>query len=113
MNIQDLFWLSLIIILEVTALYNVKYAATSTKSWWLSVAVVCYALIPVALFKIVQRGSGIAITNLVWNIASSLYGLGIGVILFREELTANQKIGVSLGLVSVWLMIIDSGKPPK
>jgi len=105
MDRYDSLWLLIIILLEATALYNIKYASENSKSYLL-ISIVCYALIPYCLYKIVSRGQGIAITNIVWNIASSLYGLFIGIVLFSEVLTLKQKIGIGFGLLGVWFMVL-------
>lgn len=105
----DFFWLLLVVLLEATALYNIKNAARD-KNTWLVISVVCYALIPLCLFKIVKNGTGMAITNIVWNIMSSIYGIIIGVMIFKEHMTLDQKLGAGLGLISVWLMISHADK---
>ena len=105
MDVISIFWLSLILLLEATALYSIKYASKKDENY-LIISILCYAIIPYCLYRIVTRGQGIAITNIVWNIASSLYGLFIGMLLFRESLTIRQKIGVGFGLLGIWFIVL-------
>lgn len=106
MDNSDLFWLFSIIIAESFALYYVKkYSINDTNNVFIYVSIILYAYIPFALYKITHNCSGIAVTNIVWNIASTIYGLIIGMLLFDENITFEQKIGISLGFLSIIFMI--------
>jgi drug/metabolite transporter (DMT)-like permease len=64
-----------------------------------------YCMIPFILYYILKTKEGIAMTNIIWNIASMIYGLFIGVILFNENILLKQKIGIILGFIGLILMI--------
>ena len=44
-------------------------------------------------------------TNIVWNIASTIYGIIIGVLIFEESISFEQKIGALFGFIGLLLMI--------
>jgi len=108
MNQNIIFWLILIIACESIALYAIKkYSIDNTHSIYLVGSIILYAAIPLFLYKILKNDMGIAIANILWNIASTLYGLLIGVILFNEGITFEQKIGATLGTAGVILIMWD------
>lgn len=49
---------------------------------------------------------GLANSNLSWNLISSILGLMAGVYIWKEEISDRAKLGIGLGLLSLWL--IDS-----
>lgn len=98
----------IIMILESTAFYNIKMYSINDISKHLIISSILYALIPFLLYKIIKLGNGLAITNITWNIASTLYGLFIGVILFGEYITIQQKIGTILGILGITIILWHS-----
>jgi drug/metabolite transporter (DMT)-like permease len=98
----------IIMIFESTAFYNIKMYSISNDMRHIIASSALYAMIPILLYKIVKLGNGIAITNITWNIASTLYGLFIGVILFNEHITTEQKIGAILGMLGTIIILWHS-----
>jgi len=109
MDKYDLIWLITIIAAESVALYCVKkYSIDDNLHRYILLGIILYAYIPFALYKITKNGQGIAITNIIWNIASTIYGLLIGILLFDESISWEQKIGILLGFAGVFFMILKS-----
>lgn len=109
MVIYNIFWLTLLILFEASALYFIKnYSIHDNTTWFLILSIISYAMIPYCLYRILKNGEGIAIINIIWNVASTLYGLFIGVILFSEHLTTPQKVGATLGTLGTVLMMWNS-----
>jgi drug/metabolite transporter (DMT)-like permease len=98
----------MIILVEATALYYVKEYSISDNSFSIIISIVAYSIIPLMLYKILKLGEGIAMTNIIWNIASTLYGLLIGVTLFSEHISFQQKIGAILGTVGTMVILLHT-----
>lgn len=101
-------WLFAIIVIEATALYTIKGASVNHNPVELVFSVLLYAAIPFCLYKIITEKDsplGIATVNVVWNLASTIYGLIIGVVFFAESISTNQKIGIVLGTTATLLLV--------
>lgn len=101
-------WLFIIILVEATALYYIKEYSISNNYHSFIISTIAYALIPFLLYKILKLGEGIAVTNILWNIASTLYGLLIGVTLFSEHISFQQKIGAILGTTGTMIILMHT-----
>lgn len=111
MDRHDLIWLITMIAAESVAFYCVKkYSVDNSSSFYLFFAVVLFAYIPLALYKIIDNGTSIALVNIIFNMVSMIYGLLIGVLIFNESLSFEQKIGIIIGFIAVILMIWHSKK---
>jgi multidrug transporter EmrE-like cation transporter len=90
---------------EAVALYGTQHAVTTPEmsSRMTMVAVIAYAAIPLLLMRIVKN-NGVGKVNCTWNILSMMYGMAIGTHLFGEECSVMAKVGMLLGVVSVFLM---------
>lgn len=108
--IYTIIWLFLIILTEAIGLYNIKEYSISNTSPHFLISTVAYAIIPFMLYKILKLGNGIALTNILWNIASTLYGLIIGVVLFSEYISFQQKLGAVLGTVGTIMILWHTDK---
>lgn len=98
-------WLIVMILLESFALYSVKIYSINHNMKHILISSILYALIPITLYQIIKMGHGLAITNIVWNITSILYGLFIGVILFGEYISIQQKIGAIMGIIGISIIL--------
>ena len=93
-----------IVILEFTALYSVKKYSLHGSGYLLAICILCYALIPLFLFLILKQKQNIATVNIIWNVLSSVYGVLIGVVLFKERINLIQSLGIVLGVVGLVLI---------
>ena len=96
---------TIIFLIEAVALYSIKRASVATDGCKMSMllAMLCYATLPLLLYLIAKQ-MGIALTNAVWNVASTMYGLLIGIMLFHEVVSVRQWVGLGLGVVGFGLM---------
>lgn len=85
------------ITLEALALYSLKYSTKTQHSQYLIAGMILYAGVGYCIYRIVNSGNGVGITNTIWNIASTIYGLLIGIIIFGERITNRQAFGIMLG----------------
>jgi len=105
-KIQAIILLFLLILIEAFAMYYVKkFSIESNKYWYFIGSTLLYACLPLVLYFALKNNEGLATTNIMWNIASTIYGIIIGVILFNETITYQQKIGAIIGFVGLLLMM--------
>ncbi len=91
-------------IVESVALYNVKkYSITSEKRSFMT-SLLFYTLVPFFILYLLRMSLDLGKTNLIWNVASSIYGVLIGVILFSEVIRGTQWIGVLFALMGIALI---------
>ena len=111
-NIYDVFFLLLVI--EACGLYFTKKSSITTSLdttslettslFYLSIGSLCYCTIPILLYFILKKTHKISSLNTSWNVASTLYGLIIGVLIFSEIYTQRQLYGMFLGCMGILLM---------
>lgn len=92
----------MIFILESMALYSIKKASLG-DGMFLMASIACYATIPIFLLLIVRK-IPLALTNSIWNVVSTMYGLMIGILIFGELVSVRQWIGLGLGAIGFGLM---------
>lgn len=102
-----LLWFAILILVEMSAMYSIKYSTLHDDKMWMWIGIFCYAAVGFCLYHIVEIDRSIGMTNVVWNIASTMYGLLIGVLLFSETISHSQTIGIILGILG--LMFIGYG----
>lgn len=105
MNIKLIIWFLIILCVESIALYCVRKSSDNKQYNYLILSCLLYASIPILLYLILIKTHKIAILNSVWNIASTIYGLMIGILIFSEIYTIKQYMGIVMGLFSLILMM--------
>lgn len=108
MNPQLVFWFFLIICFEAAALYSIKMYSINHDTKYLIISILGYMLIPIFLYRLLKIGEGIAMTNVIWNILSTIYGFIIGMAIFSEKVSNLQIIGSILGTMGI-IMILWEG----
>lgn len=93
-----------LILFEFIALYSIKKYKQEKDLKYTILAVIGYSLVALTLIKIVDQNDNVSLTNVTWNLLSSMYGIFIGYILFTEEITAGQFLGVAVGMISLVLI---------
>ena len=96
---------TLIVVLEVLALYAIKEYSISHRPIFIPLFITCYALIPILLVLILREKQNISTVNIIWNIITTICGLILGLILYREEITPIQFFGICLGTLGLVLML--------
>lgn len=73
----------------------------SSAAWCMAVIVVfCYALSGVAWLPALREHGQLSALSAVWSCLSIMVCVAIGTIIFKEELTARQIIGLILALLA-------------
>lgn len=104
MNPVIILWFIILLIIEASALYCVRRSSDNKQYGYLVLSCLFYACIPLLLYLILIKTHKIASLNCSWNVASSIYGLIIGMLIFSEIYTTRQCFGVGLGILSLLLM---------
>jgi spermidine export protein MdtJ len=104
-------WFLLLIISEALALYFIKlYALNENQIMYYVLSVALYGLCMWAFSQILIKDYGVAMVNIMWNIASVIYGIFIGVILFKEKISHTQIIGLIFGIVGMCMLAMQDNK---
>jgi len=78
-----------------------KLVSTNSLSlMWMGIPTLAYAANP-WIFLQSLRFEGIAIMNLVWNLASNVIITFVGLVLFKEQMTSLKWIGVALSFAAM------------
>ena len=103
-----LYWITILILFENTALYFIKKESLKHKSNYIKYACLIYGLIiPFILLKLLKY-EGIGLVNFFWNILSTISGILIGIYLFNEKINNKQIIGIIISLTGLYLILLDS-----
>ena len=105
MNKYLLFWFFLTLTAEMLMFYFVKKAKYDKEN--LVISMLLYGSIPFFLYKMLQYDDEIGILNVIWNVLSTIYGLLIGVLIFKEHVTNLQFVGAVLGIISILIILHD------
>lgn len=98
--------LTVIIIAEIITWYSLKKQHLEKDKFYLYIYFAMFLVIPVLLLLTVKYEK-IIITNMMWNIASTMLVLILGYFMFKEDITTYQYIGISLGLLSIVFLAIN------
>jgi multidrug transporter EmrE-like cation transporter len=105
---RNLFLLNIIIICEALALYFIKSYSITNSNYALMFSMILYSIIPCYLYRILRQQEDVSVINVIWNVASTFYGLLIGVLIFNEHINSYQKIGILLGTIGTCLMFMKT-----
>ncbi len=105
MNKEAINYLVLLIVVEILAWYFLKKQHVENNETYTFLFFFTFALIPWILLKLVKL-EGIAVTNMYWNIATTILVLFLGYFIFKEKLNNLQYIGIGLGFLSILLLSI-------
>lgn len=97
--------LSIIIIAEIITWYCLKKQYLEKDKFYLYMYFMVYLTIPILLL-LTAKYEKIIITNMMWNIASTILVLMLGYFIFKEHITRYQYIGICLGLISIVFLTI-------
>ena len=53
------------------------------------------------------KTNGIAVSNASWNVYSTVLGTATGYLIWNEQLNLNKFVGISFGLIGLYLMNKD------
>jgi drug/metabolite transporter (DMT)-like permease len=72
-------------------------------NWIFPLAMLVYGFQPLIFYNALKFSS-LTIMNLMWDLSSDIMVTLIGLFIFKEHLSLKQKMGVGLGLVSIFLL---------
>jgi multidrug transporter EmrE-like cation transporter len=98
--------LTVIIIAEIITWYSLKKRYLERDNFYLFVYYGMFLTIA-TLLLLTAKYESIAITNIMWNIASTILVLMLGYFIFKEHITRYQYIGICLGLLSIVFLTIN------
>lgn len=93
--------------LDVSALNLIKYSQQRDSRPALAAAFIAGGSAYLALSDSI-RETTLTTSNVNWNVISSILGVITGVIVWQEDISDRAKLGIALGLVSLFL--IDGNK---
>jgi len=96
---------TLLIVFDLVAMTSGKLYANTHNPWWLASAVFNFALVGL-FFAWVTTYKGLAITNILWAAASTIFATAAGYWYFKEAITPLQLIGV--GVILIGLVLVNS-----
>jgi multidrug transporter EmrE-like cation transporter len=98
--------LLLLIVVEIIAWYFLKRYYIDKTNIYLILYLLFFLIIPFILLKIVEK-EGIAITNSLWNVATTTLVLFLGIFIFNENINKKQLFGISLGILSIFFITLS------
>ena len=99
-----LFYMALIILFDLVALYFGKMYSLSDK--WLFVLLCSLAwAVSGVFFSLSLKYEGVAIVNIFWIAASTIASTGLGVLYFKENITSLQYVAIGVILFGIILLL--------
>jgi multidrug transporter EmrE-like cation transporter len=94
--------ISIASVLEATSLFFLQAGGLQNTV----MASIIYAGGVVPFLSKALKYEGIGIVNLLWNVFSTLFGFGIGIVLFKERVHYLQYIGAALSMLGIGFIIM-------
>jgi len=83
----------------------VKKAAVESNNLYLIIAMAIYTFVMYSFYRILRQGKNLATVNVLWNVASCLYGLAIGILIFQEKISNLEILGSLLATIGIFLIL--------
>lgn len=103
-----MFWLlplAILILFEFLADVFVKeWSLRNYPLWLAAVSLICYLLANTSWLFALRYGAGLARGAIVFSISSAILVSLVGILIYKEQLTAIQLTGAILGLISLVLI---------
>lgn len=99
--------LLLLVVFEACADIIAKYFAITNKIWIAIGALFVYALANVFWLISLKNGAELATGAVIFSIVSEVLAILIGVLIYHEQLSLTQGLGIILGLVSLVLLVAE------
>ena len=97
-------WFAVSGVLFAVGEYVSKRWANSGDARLIAVMVAAYALGSLAWAPIIRQRNELALMGMLWMLVASACTLALGVLVFKEQLSGLQWLGVVLALVAMTLM---------
>lgn len=97
--------LVILIAFEMLADIAAKEWSLDSRRWWLAGAsLLAYLLANTSWLIALRNGSGLARGAVLFSVASAILATAIGILLYHEDLSRTQLLGVLLGIASIVLI---------
>lgn len=107
MNWKQILLLVFLILSETFAAASLREAAE--KRGYIAGGIIGYVIVALLFFLLLNLGTGVALTNGLWNAGSLITITLVGVMVFGENLKWNHYLGIGLAVLSsILLMFGDS-----
>jgi len=84
---------------------SVKLFDMNKKFIFIIIAMIIYSIQPLLFYNVMKKSMlGIGLTNIIWNIVSSIIVLLFSIIYFDEKIKKTQTLGIILGIISLYLI---------
>ncbi len=100
-----LFYLLLLVGFEAIAdIFAKEY---QLKSGWtrFGISILFYIIANIFWLVALKNGAGLTKGAILFSVSSAILAIIIGLVLYREQLTGMQMVGITLGLVAFTLMV--------
>jgi len=94
-----------VVFFEGVAQYHIKKSKITNNSLYILISIFAYSIVCL-LLKECYAFNGIGLTNLLWSVISIINMLTIGVIMFNENITLIDILGVLLCLCGMYLIFV-------
>jgi multidrug transporter EmrE-like cation transporter len=101
-NGKILFWISCIVVAELTAFALLQKSVDSSKNsaLYIGIAMLLFGIVVPLAFRETLKGNKIAISNLYWIIASQIGAVLLGYFAYKQTLSSREYVAVGLLLLS-------------
>ena len=96
----------LITVIDVIGWYCIKKYHLTGKIHFFLVTLTGYVLIAFLLLQVLKY-EGIGMTNMIWNIMSTIIVLLIGYYIYKEQINNLQLTGILLGMLSILILYLS------
>jgi multidrug transporter EmrE-like cation transporter len=105
-NLDLLKWISLVVIAETVAQYNIKESLIKKSNMRFIFAIFGYTFVCLFLRQIYSNKGAVGITNVIWSIFSIVSILMIGIIFFHETLNKYDMFGIILCIIGLYFIYV-------
>ncbi len=99
--------LVLLVILEASADIVAKYFAITNKMYIAVGALLLYVVANIFWLIALKNGVSLATGAVIFSIASEVLAIFIGLLIYHEQISLMQGIGIILGIISLVLLVIE------
>ncbi len=99
--------LLLLVAFEAGADIVAKYFAITNKIWIAGGALTLYVIANVFWLISLKNGAELSTGAVLFSTVSQIFAILIGLLLYKEQITTLQGVGIVLGVVSTILLVIE------
>lgn len=93
--------LAILIFFEFVADVLAKHWSIKGGIWYAALSLVAYLLANTFWLFALKNGSGLGRGAVIFSVVSAIVAILVGLLLYKEDVTTPQMIGMGLGLVSL------------